>query len=298
MSDDKRVLRLSMAAWLVVASYVLATLAAGLTLRLLGGMHPLWSTLIADVIATVVIFGFSRVTGNSSFYDPYWSIAPPFIVFFWLAIPEAAGGLLLRQGLVVVLVTAWGARLTLNWARQWSGLGHEDWRYVDLKDKTGKWWWWVSLSGIHLMPTVLVYLGMLAAWGALTHGAERPFGVFDVLAFVVTAGAIAIEAAADQQLRAFMLAKHPRGTILADGLWGYSRHPNYFGEVSFWWGLFLFAFAAGAPLWTSAGAIAITALFVGVSLPMIEKRSRERRPDWDAHAKKVPLLVPWPWKRS
>jgi steroid 5-alpha reductase family enzyme len=96
------------------------------------------------------------------------------------------------------------------------------------------------------------------------------------------AGAILLEAAADQQLW-----RH-RGTpgVLDRGLWAFCRHPNYLGEIGFWWGL-----AITARAWP-IGAVAITALFLGVSIPLIEERHRSRRPDYAAYQGRVPRLLP------
>ena len=238
------------------------------------------------------MFVFSRAFDNSSFYDAYWSVAPATIAL-WLVFGVAnASGLTLRQGVVLALVLLYAVRLTWNWARGWTGLGHEDWRYVDLRKKTGKLYWVVSLLGLHLMPTVMVYLGCLPLHSALVTGAAG-FGVLDVLAAIVTLGAIVIEALADEQLRAFRMKKREDGEICTAGLWGYSRHPNYFGEISFWGGLWLFGVAAGAPWWAAAGIVAMIGLFVGVSIPLAEKRSIARRPHFAEHQRKVSMLIPW-----
>src|SRR5262249_42945026 len=140
-----------------------------------------------------------------------------------------------------------GARLTWNWVRGWSGLGHEDWRYVDLRGKTGAAYWLVSALGLHLMPTVTVLAGLLSLQPAL--GGTAPLGPLDLVALLVTAGAVLLEGVADQQLRAFRLSSPAAGTILSTGVWRWSRHPNYVGEIGFWWGLFLFGLAGGGFVW-------------------------------------------------
>jgi steroid 5-alpha reductase family enzyme len=248
---------------------------------------------VADVAATAVVFAFSVGRNNSSIYDPYWSIAPMVIVV-WLAVHAAAP--LAREVIVVGLVLAWGARLTWNWARGWQGLAHEDWRYVAIRARTGRAYWLVSWVGIHLMPTLWVYLGSLSLIPAIATG-TRPLGVVDAIAFVVTAGALAIETLADQQLRAFRLSGPPAGTILATGLWRWSRHPNYLGEIGFWWGLSVFAIAADRAWLAIAGPLAINLLFVTISIPLLDRRSIERRPAYADHIARVPALVPRPWRR-
>jgi steroid 5-alpha reductase family enzyme len=281
---------------LVGFAYVIAHVVASVVLQLLPGWHPLAAVGVADVAATVVVFVFSMSFNNTSVYDPYWSVAPASIAA-WLAFgPGSAQGLTLRQGVVLSLIFFYALRLTYNWARGWTGLGHEDWRYVDFRNKTGKLYWLVSFSALHFFPTVMVFLGCLPLHAALVT-APAGFGALDVVAAVVTFGAIVIEAVADEQLRTFRAQKRADGDICDVGLWAWSRHPNYFGEISFWGGLYLFGVAAGAPWWTAVGVLAMIALFVGASIPMAEKRSIARRPHYAEHQKKVSMLIPWFPKR-
>src|SRR5258705_401580 len=103
---------------------------------------------------------------------------------------------------------------------------------------------------------------------------------------------IALEGIAAEQLRAFNRTKRS-GEICTRGLWGWSRHPNYLGEMGFWWGLWLFAVAAApAWYWSAIGPLAITVMFVAASIPMLERRSHERRPGYADHVKRVPVLLP------
>ncbi len=281
----------------VAAAYLAALVVALGVHRFFRGHHPLVALAAADLAGTLVVFGFSRAFDNSSFYDPYWSVAPLMIapaLAFHHAAPGVPWG---RPLLVVALIYVWGLRLTWNWIRSWRGLSHEDWRYVDLRQKTGRAYWLVSLLGLHLLPTAWVFAGCLPLWPALSTG-TAPIGPLDALALAVTAGSVAVEAIADEQLWAFRLANPGSGRIFDGGLWAYSRHPNYVGEIGFWWGLFLFGLAAdGDAVWTVIGPLGITALFVFISVPMIDRRSLARRPGYAAHMQKVPALLPWPWRR-
>jgi len=255
--------------------------------------HPLAVALVGDLAATLAIFAFSYAHENSSFYDAYWSVAPLPIALFWVGASEGALGA--RQALVLLLVAIWGARLTWNWARGWRGLDHEDWRYVDLRRTTGRAYWLVSLVGLHLLPTLWVFAGLLPVYAAVCAPAH-PLGALDALAALVTAAAIALEAASDEALRRYRASSPQPGGFLASGLWSWSRHPNYLGEIGFWWGLWLFGVAAAPRLWwTLAGPVSITLMFRFVSLPMIETRMRERRPgyaEWAARSSLVLLRPP------
>jgi len=269
-----------------------ALVAAAITVALVPSESALVRAFWADVVATCVVFGFSVRYDNSSFYDAYWSVAPVPIALYWILIPEAADANALRQLVVASLPSVWAVRLTYNWARGWTGLGHEDWRYVDKREQTGDWYWLVSFVGIHMMPTLMVFAGCLALWPALVTG-DQPFGALDVLAAGITGGAILLEATADQQLRRFRLAQPPAEAILETGVWAYCRHPNYLGEIGFWWGLYLFALAAEPEAWwTGAGALAITLLFRFVSLKLIDDRMLARRPAYKTRMETVPALVP------
>jgi len=288
-SEDTRAAGMRM----IYLAYALALGVAFLAGGLAVGRHPITIVAAADVAATVAVFAFSFAFRNSSFYDAYWSVAPLPIVLYWSW--ESGPADPVRRWCVVALVFVWGCRLTFNWWRGWTGLDHEDWRYRDLQEQTGRAYWLVSFGGIHLFPTIQVFLGLLAVYPALALGAGRSFGWLDGVAALVTAAAIAVEATADHQLAGFKRSQPAPGTTLQRGLWRYSRHPNYFGEISFWWGLWLFGLAADPGWWwTVIGPLAMTAMFHFVSLPMIEKRMLARRPDYAKVVATTSRLVPLP----
>lgn len=276
---------------LVTVVYLAALLAAALTLRALPGTHPLLALLAADAVATLVVFIGSRLLDNSSVYDAYWSVAPMAAAAWLAAVPGAALGWSGRQLLVVALVQLWGARLTFNWARGWVGVRHEDWRYVMQREKFPRAYWLISLVGLHFMPTLMVFLGMLPLDAVLVRSAE-PLGFVDALATIVTLAAIAIETIGDEQLRSFRRTAKP-GSVCDVGLWSVSRHPNYLGEIGFWLGLALFGSAAGAPWWSWSGVAAMILLFTTISIPLAEGRSASRRLEWRDYARRTAMLVPW-----
>lgn len=279
----------------IAAAYLASLPVAWAVLTWLGpGVDRRWAVAGADVAATLVVFVFSAALNNSSVYDPYWSVAPLAIAPYLALGSGAEGAPVARRVVVCVLVLFWGVRLTYNWARGFQGLAHEDWRYVDIRAKTGRAYWPASLAALHLFPTVQVFLGCLPLFPALTSA--RPLGPLDVLAATVTLGAVLVETIADEQLRSFRRSRRD-GAIMNRGLWAYSRHPNYFGELGFWCGLFLFGLAADpSDLRCGVGVLAITLMFVFASVPMLDRRSVARRPAYAEHMKRVSMLVPW-WPR-
>ncbi|MCJ7665887.1 MAG: DUF1295 domain-containing protein, partial [Actinobacteria bacterium] len=112
----------------------------------------LTSTLLADIAATLVVWGFGILFANSSIYDPYWSVAPLIILSYWIIIREVSFSVI--DILFMAAIAIWGIRLTLNWAIRWKGLHHQDWRYTMLKEKSPRLWFLINLFGINLMPTV------------------------------------------------------------------------------------------------------------------------------------------------
>jgi steroid 5-alpha reductase family enzyme len=280
----------------VTAAYIACVAAGAAVLHIFSLAQP-WDALAADVVATLVIFGFSLRFKNSSFYDPYWSVIPPLLALYWCYANPSAGVNGVRAALVTSLVFLWAIRLTANWATYWGGLAHEDWRYPLVRARAGKAAVWADLFGIHLYPTFQVFAGCLPIYAVMTRGSS-PLGWLDVLAFFVTLGAIAIEMISDLQLHAFIARRKP-GEFITTGLWAWSRHPNYFGEISFWWGLMLFGLAA-APAqwwWIVPGAISMTLMFKFASIPFMDNRSIERRPAYREHMQKVSAIVPLPPRR-
>ena len=250
--------------------------------------------LIADLLATLVIFVFSRIHHNSSFYDAYWSVLPPLLAIYWWS--ESTPGRQRRTGLA-------GRRCD-------PGVGDPAHRQLDLRvpgvpprglalpaAARGQGQApepLVDLFGIHLVPTLQVFLGMVPVYVAVSR-TGRDVGWLDIVAVAVGLGAVALEFTADLQMYRFARTKQP-GQAMDQGLWGWSRHPNYFGEIGFWLSLGLFGLATSPSDWwfVFVGAIAMVALFLGASIPMMEQRSLERRPRYQDVIDRVPKLVPRP----
>lgn len=255
--------------------YLIAFFAAMLTLKYAPIPDVLWKTAVADVVATIVVFIFSMIKSNSSVYDPYWSVAPIIIVLYWLYDSPQTDFV---YKIIWVLVVFWGVRLTWNWILRWDGFVDEDWRYVDINKKSGKFYWPVSFLGIHLMPTVWVFMGLVPVYFAMYSDVSWFESWVAIIAFVFTLSAIYLEKVADDQLRHFLKHRKNKNERLSSGLWAYLDYPNYYGEMLFWWGLYLFAIAIDRGLWwTFFGPLSITLLFLFISIPMMKKRNANKK---------------------
>jgi len=283
---DGRVLGVAVSAF----TYLLALGVAWGVVASTGLVHPLAQIGLGTFVATLVVFGCSMLVDNSSMYDPYWSLQPLAIVVYYLV--TMASGPSTRQVVVAVLVFLYALRLTSNFYRDWPGLTHEDFRYREFRCRCGRLYWPVSLVGIHLFPTLMVYLGCLPLYGVMT-GNGAGFGWLDIRGIVVMLGAVGLAFVAEEQMRVFRRDPTNKGKSIGSGLWAISRHPNYLGEISTWWGLLLSGLAAGLEWWwTALGALAITLMFVFVSVPMMERRALATRSGYREYRAATPMLLP------
>ena len=272
----------------IAAVYAVAVWVAVAVFRSLDA-HPLLDVLAGMLAATGVTFVATLVWRNGSVFDAYWSVLPPFVALHLAAVGRAFETPLCTALLLVVF--AWAVRLTANWAIGWSGLAHEDWRYEMLYERARMPRWLVQLLAVELFPTLVIWIGCIPLWPALTRG-DGSLGALGWLAAAVGLLATALELAADEQRRAHAAAKP--GTLMDVGLWRWCRHPNYLGEILFWVSLWLFAVAAEPAVWwwTALGPVSIVAMFLGASIPMMDTRSAERRAGWAEYAARTPAL--WP----
>lgn len=181
--------------------------------------------------------------------------------------------------------------------RRWEHLDHEDFRYQDKREQTGRFYPLVDLFGIQLLPTLLVFAGCLPFYAIYVKGGAHE-NLLDVLAFLITLGAILIEWHADRTLWTFKKTAAP-GELCRTGLWDLARHPNYFGEIGFWAGLWVFALAVDLRFWwTGIGFLAILLLFRFISIPMMDIRKEERRPGYKEETINLPALIPLPRKKE
>ena len=244
--------------------------------------------LIWHVSATLIIFLFSNIHKNSSIYDPFWHVAPIPIVFY---IAKQSSLPTLELNLVLAAFLFWALRLTYNWYLNWNNLDHEDFRYIDLKNNNKYMAFINDLFGIHLIPTLIVNVSLYPIYVALN---SESLNELVYVGFIIIIIAVVIQYISDDQMRKFRKDESNLGKTMKYGLWKYSRHPNYLGEVSFWFGIYIFALASGlTTIWLLACPIVMLALFVFISCPMMDNRSLKRRSDYKEYMDKTPQLFMW-----
>jgi steroid 5-alpha reductase family enzyme len=247
-------------------------------------MPEIWALLLSDVVATIFVWGMGLVYKNVSVYDPYWSVAPPVMFTAWAF---CKGCWTLPVILLLVAVWYWGIRLTGNWARTFKGLGHEDWRYTRYRETLSPFLFQITnFFGLNMMPTVLVFACMLPGFGLFEADSAN---WLTWLGFALCLASATIQLIADTQIHRFR-ESHPKQFCNA-GLWKHGRHPNYFGEIQMWWGVWVMYASLNGINWYILAPVAMTCLFLFVSIPMMERRQLGNKPGYADYRKRTRILI-------
>jgi steroid 5-alpha reductase family enzyme len=241
----------------------------------------------------------SLLTGDTSWVDRLWSILP--VAYVWV-FAGFAGLANARLDVMAALTTLWGIRLTFNFARKGGYSGVEDYRWAVLRARMRPWQFQLfNLFFIVLYQNALLVLIALPALSVYQHPTTS-FGAFDVALVLLFLACLLGETIADEQQWRFHSWKHaevaagrsPGPGFLQDGLFRFSRHPNYFFEIAQWWLVFLFAAVGAGSLlqWTVIGAFLLTLLFVG-STRFTETISSARYPGYAQYQSSTSPVIPW-----
>jgi steroid 5-alpha reductase family enzyme len=192
-----------------------------------------------------------------------------------------------------VLVVLWGVRLIARISRKNFGKP-EDFRYAKWR---AEWKWFRLRSFFQVFMLQGCIIAVIATPVVLSQfaGNRSEFVPLIVLGSALWLLGFLFESIGDRQLDRFLKDPANRGRIMTTGLWKYSRHPNYFGEASMWWGIWLISLSVIPELWylTIASPLLITFLLTKVSgIPMLEKRW-EGNPEWEAYRARTNALIPW-----
>ncbi len=194
--------------------------------------------------------------------------------------------------LLYTLVTVWGLRLSLYiYTRNKNKT--EDFRYKQWREEWGKSFYWRSYLQVFLLQGLI----LLIILSPVIHAAVEVSGSWNIFTWI---GLICwligfyFQALADRQLAVFKKQSKNEGAIMQTGLWKYSRHPNYFGEILMWWGIFIITIPFDNSFYFILSPLTITLLLVFVSgIPMLEKKYKYN-PDFESYKKRTSALIPMP----
>ena len=232
---------------------------------------------------------------NASIVDIFWGFG--FVVAGWvyLAVAQTAT---VRGWLIVALVTLWGLRLSIHLFRRNAGKG-EDYRYREMRERRGPGFWWYSYFSVYLLQGVILWIVAHPLWVATRSATPASLTWLDWLGAIVFLAGLLFEAVGDWQLARFKSDPANRGKLLTEGLWRYTRHPNYFGDAVVWWGLSLIALATPGSTWVLISPVLMTFLLVRVSgVSLLEQRLRETKPGFADYVDRTSSFVPWIPRRS
>lgn len=244
-----------------------------------------------DTIATVVVFVFSMIFKNSSVYDAYWSFTPLFMSIYLFIVMKAFS---VWHVLFLIAFNIWAIRLTVNWIIVFTDFSYEDWRYIKFRNETPRIFWpIVNFFGIHYMPTLVVFLGMLP----LFELSKSTLNVKISIGILIMLYGVLLEFLADRGMHRHLSTNSK--SVCKEGLWKYSRHPNYLGEITFWLGVFISMLPFAYDKWYyGVGFIVVASLFEFVSIPLMEKRQLSRRPEYVNYQSETSRLLLLPCRKT
>ncbi|MFL5863372.1 MAG: DUF1295 domain-containing protein [Solirubrobacteraceae bacterium] len=225
-----------------------------------------------------------------SIVDPAWG---PAFVLVALVAAIAGEGCVGRRWLLLAMTAVWGVRLGAHLLVRKLREPGEDRRYAALRERRGASFVLWSLVGIFGLQGLLVLIVSLPTQVAADRGGA-------LTAAVIPGGALFLvglgfEAIGDEQLRRFKARSDSHGQIMDQGLWRYTRHPNYFGDFCVWWGVWLVALTAGGTWWTFVGPLVMSVLLIRVSgAGLLEKDIGKRRPGYAQYVRRTSGFFPWP----
>lgn len=250
-----------------------------------------WPGLGVALALTTVVWLASLVKRDASIIDSFWGLGFVTLAWFYRSqVPVES----MRQTLVPVLVTLWGLRLALYIF--WRNRGHgEDYRYAAMRRKWGARFPLVSLLTIFWLQGVLFWLIGMPLLQIQVSRQPAGWTWLDLLGLGLFAVGFFFEAVGDFQLARFKADPANQGKVLDAGLWRYTRHPNYFGDATLWWGFGCFALATPGSLWTLISPVLMTLLIIKVSgVALLEKGLEDTKPQYRDYIRRTSAFFPRP----
>jgi steroid 5-alpha reductase family enzyme len=253
-------------------------------------VHIYLGALLVIMIMMSVLWIFSVIFKNVSIVDLFWGAGFVMTAGFYFL---NTNGFESRKIILLILVAVWGLRLSgyltrRNWRKG------EDFRYREFRKKYGeKRYWWISFFQTFMLQGILMWLISAPLLGAQYFGHDKNLGILDIIGIFFWITGVVFEAGGDYQLAAFKANPSNKGKVLDTGFWHYTRHPNYFGDSSVWWGYGFICFGAGSYI-PVLGSLLMTLMIIKVSgVVLLEKSLKDQKPQYKDYIEKTSSFLPW-----
>lgn len=244
-----------------------------------------------------ILFIFAQVTKNNSIVDMHWGMG--FVVGSWLTLWVTEEPTILSYALVG-LITVWGLRLSYSLFKRNFG-EPEDFRYRQWREEWGKYVVIVAFFRVFMVQGTINFIVGSAPYSVIRYNdftLDAPHSIFVYIALLISVIGLFFEVVGDRQLKQHI--KEGSGGLMTSGLWSLTRHPNYFGEIMLWSGLYLtgvtlFFTNAVNPIYYIVliiSPILMSGVLIRISTPLLEDHMQEYD-GWDEYTKEVPMIFPW-----
>lgn len=236
-----------------------------------------------------IIFIAAQIMKNNSIVDSFWGPGFLVVAVYTFLTSENRG---LKAILVTMLVAVWALRLfTHITLRNWNK--PEDYRYINMRKKWGnKFPMLKAYVYVFIFQGIMLFIISLSITTANT-AINQNIGLLGLIGVVIWVIGFYFESVGDKQLKEFKSRPENKGKIMTEGLWSYTRHPNYFGEATMWWGIFFITVDSISQIWIIASPVLITYLLIFVSgVPLLENKYKNRS-DFIEYANKTNKFFPW-----
>ncbi len=256
---------------------------------------PLYRLYVIDFHITCILFLLGNyIFLSNNIYDLHWPLIPLISSIYFHLISNSIEILLLKRLPLILLICFWSFHLIWQTISSTKIIQHEDWRYQMMRKEYKNYFLVFAFFALHLLPMFEVLLGSSSIYYIYTN--TQNLTTVDSVFFVIIFAGVLLENLADKQLNDFrhykQKSKEHRFAVLSYGVWKYSRHPNYLGEMIFWWGLFGLGYVYHAPLWCGLGPLLITLMMIFGSIPMSEERLFRKYPEYKFVQQRVSMLIP------
>ncbi|MBM3994997.1 MAG: DUF1295 domain-containing protein [Planctomycetes bacterium] len=244
--------------------------------------------IVLTLALMTVLWGVSLVLRDVSIVDVFWGLGFVVIASLCFFLTEE---ITVRKTLLLLLTSIWGLRLSIYLALRKFGTP-EDYRYQAMRAWIGHQFWLVSLFLVFGLQGILMNIVALpVVMGQLD---TSPIGFWAVLGVALWTVGLVFEAVGDYQLALFKADVNNRGKVLDQGLWRYTRHPNYFGDFLVWWGIFFAAQGQGS-WWTVIGPLVMSFLLIRVSgVALLERSLKNSKEGYEDYMARTSAFIPWP----